>query len=104
MAQGYPSGYAAGKMLGSGRGGRLVSGAQIRAARGLLGWTARDLARRAIVSVATVNLIEEATGLPSTTKTQLEAVQAALEAAGIEFLEGDAPGLRLHMNKTKKKK
>jgi transcriptional regulator with XRE-family HTH domain len=104
MAQGYSSGYAARKTPAWGCGGRLVSGAQIRAARGLLGWTARDLARRAIVSVATVNLIEEATGLPSTTKPQLEAVQAALEAAGIEFLDGDAPGLRLRTNKTKKKK
>ena len=29
----------------------MISGAQIRAARGLLGWTTRELARRATVSV-----------------------------------------------------
>jgi len=38
----------------------MITGAQIRAARGLLGWTVRNLARRAIVSIATVNMIEGA--------------------------------------------
>jgi hypothetical protein len=45
----------------------MISGAQVRAARALLGWTVRDLARHAIVSITAVNLIEGATGLPSTT-------------------------------------
>jgi transcriptional regulator with XRE-family HTH domain len=44
----------------------MISGAQVRAARALLGWTVRDLARHAIVSITAVNLIEGATGLPST--------------------------------------
>jgi transcriptional regulator with XRE-family HTH domain len=74
----------------------LISGGQIRAARDLLGWTVRDLAARAVVSISTVNLIENAKGLPSTTREQVAAVRAALEEAGIEFLEGDAPGVRLH--------
>jgi transcriptional regulator with XRE-family HTH domain len=73
----------------------MISGPQIRAARALLGWTARDLALRAVVSISTVYLIEDATGLPSTTVKQVAAVQAALETAGIEFLEGDASGVRL---------
>ena len=77
----------------------MISGAQVRAARALLRWTARDFARRAVVSVSTVNLIEGADGLPSTTRGQLEAVQATLEAEGIEFLGGDAPGVRLRAKK-----
>ena len=81
----------------------MVSGAQIRAARALLGWTARDLARRAIVSVSTVNLIEGA-GFASATREQLAAVQTALQAAGIEFLSGDAPGVRLHPKGTKQER
>lgn len=80
----------------------MITGAQIRAARGLLGWTVRNLARRAIVSIATVNMIEGANGLPSTTRDQLEAVQATLAAAGIEFLDGEAPGVRLHPNGKRK--
>src|ERR1700730_15398442 len=77
----------------------MISGAQVRAARAMLGWTTRELARRAVVSIATVNLIEGAEGLPSTTRANVEAVQATLEAAGIEFLGGDAPGMRLRRKK-----
>jgi transcriptional regulator with XRE-family HTH domain len=64
----------------------MISGTQVRAARALLDWSVRDLARRAVVSIATVHLIEEATGLPSTIRQQLDAVQAILEGEGIEFL------------------
>jgi transcriptional regulator with XRE-family HTH domain len=74
----------------------MISGAQIRGARGLLGWTTRELARRAIVSVSTVQLIENAGGRPNASREALAAVQNTLEAARIEFLDGDAPGVRLH--------
>ena len=79
----------------------MITGAQVRGARAMLGWSVRDLARRAIVSIATVHLIEEATGLPSTIREQLDAVQATLQSAGIEFLGGDAPGVRLRPKKRK---
>ena len=69
----------------------MISGAQVRVARALLRWTARDLARRAVVSVSTVNLIEGADGLPSTTRGQLEAVQATFEAEGIESWAATRP-------------
>jgi hypothetical protein len=69
-----------------------------------LGWTARDLAHQAVVSISTVNLIEGATGLPSTTREQVEAVQAALEAAGIEFFNSNAPGVRFHPKPTKRRR
>jgi transcriptional regulator with XRE-family HTH domain len=57
----------------------MISGAQIRAARALLGWTAKDLAQKAKVGVSTV-----------------QRIQSALEAAGIEFTNGDVPGIRFH--------
>ena len=63
---------------------------QIRAARAILGWSVRDLAMRAFVSIAAVNLIEAADALPSKSSGQLAAARATLEAAGIQFLEGDA--------------
>ena len=40
----------------------MISGA-IRAARGLLGWTRHELARRAVVSDATVYALETARGM-----------------------------------------
>jgi hypothetical protein len=73
----------------------MISAAQIRAARGLLGWTPRELARRAIVSDATVYALEHVVGLAANVDA-LAAVQATIEAAGIEFTNGDAPGVRLH--------
>jgi putative ABC transport system substrate-binding protein len=69
---------------------RMVSRTQVRQARAILGWSVRDLAMRAFVSIAAVNLIEGADVLPSENSRQLAAVRATLEAAGIEFLEGNA--------------
>jgi transcriptional regulator with XRE-family HTH domain len=77
----------------------MISAAQIRAARGLLGWTPRELARRAIVSDATVYALEHVLGLAANVDA-LAGVQATLEAEGIEFLGGDAPGVRLHPKMT----
>jgi transcriptional regulator with XRE-family HTH domain len=75
---------------------KMISGAQVRAARALLDWTVRDLARLAIVSVAAVNTIEEARQIPNKMTAKLESIRKTLERAGIEFLDGDAPGVRLH--------
>jgi transcriptional regulator with XRE-family HTH domain len=69
----------------------MISAAQIRAARSLLGWTSRELARRAIVSDATVYALEHVVSVAANPST-LAVVQATLEAAGIEFLDGGAPG------------
>jgi DNA-binding XRE family transcriptional regulator len=69
----------------------MISGAQIRAARGLLGWTRYDLARRAVVSDATAYALENDRGSAANPST-LSAVQSTLETAGIEFLDGPAPG------------
>ena len=79
----------------------MITVPQIRAARALLGWTVRELAHQAVVSVATVNLIEDARGLRSTSTGNVAAIQATLEAAGIEFLSGDAPGVTLRPKKRK---
>ena len=76
----------------------MISGAQIRAARGLLGWARHELARRAVVSDATVYALKHTLGRAASMST-LAAVQMTLEAEGIEFLEGDAPGLRLTSEK-----
>jgi transcriptional regulator with XRE-family HTH domain len=62
----------------------MITTAQIRAARGLLKWTQATLAHRAALSTVTLNLIENDATRPR--ETTLRAIQAALEAGGVEFL------------------
>jgi transcriptional regulator with XRE-family HTH domain len=82
----------------------MISGAQVRAARALLGWTTRDLAKRAVIGISIVSMMEGADdGLPSTSREHVAAVQATLAAMGIEFLNGDAPGVRLHPKRQRRK-
>jgi DNA-binding XRE family transcriptional regulator len=73
----------------------MITGPQIRAARAMLGWTSRELARRAVVSIATINAVED-TNLPSSRRQgDLAAIQMALEDGGIEFTNGNEPGIKM---------
>jgi len=82
---------------GFGRPGEvLVKSAQIRAARGFLDWTVRDLSERAGVPRDTLNNIE--TGAYAGAPETLAATRRVLERAGVEFTNGDAPGVRLRPN------
>ena len=65
---------------------------QIRAARGLLGWSARELAQRAGVHLTTVQRMERSKGEVRATVHTLSKVRRALEAAGVEFLNGNHGG------------
>jgi transcriptional regulator with XRE-family HTH domain len=81
-----------------------ITGPQFRAARAMLGWTVRELARRSIVSIPTIHAIED-TNMPSALREgDLAAIQAALEDGGIEFLNGDEPGVKLKGKKGKAKR
>lgn len=75
----------------------MITGAQIRAARALIRWTAEDLASAAQVGIATIRRAEAEDGQPSTTAANLHAIRAALEDAGVEFISenGSGPGVRL---------
>jgi transcriptional regulator with XRE-family HTH domain len=71
----------------------MISDTQIRNARVLLGWTVRELARRAELTVFTISQIESterANGYPG-----LSVIKAILEAKGIVFAEEEGPGVRL---------
>ena len=61
-------------------------------ARAALGWGVRELAAAAKVSTDTVARFERGDELKERT---IDALQRALEAAGIEFTNGDQPGVRL---------
>lgn len=74
-----------------------MTGAQIRAARALLRWTAETLAIKSRVGVATIRRTEGFDGPVRMTAANVAAIQAALEAGGVEFIEqnGGGPGVRL---------
>ena len=65
----------------------------VRAARGLLKWTQEELANRAGVALATIGFWETEKVRPS--EETKEQVRRAFEEAGIEFLNGGNPGVRL---------
>jgi predicted transcriptional regulator len=67
--------------------------AQCRAARALIDMSHADLARAAVVTVTIIADFE--TGVGGTRPTDVDAIQAALEKAGVEFIDGDRPGVRL---------
>lgn len=75
----------------------VITSEQLRAARQLIRLTADDLAKISGVGVATIRRFELMTGVPSGNARTVEALQKALEKAGIEFIgtPDDRPGVRL---------
>jgi transcriptional regulator with XRE-family HTH domain len=71
----------------------MMTPPQCRAARGLLNWNQDDLARAARVSVVTVRNFENDKSVPQ--RATLDVIQRALEVAGVEFTNGDSPGVRM---------
>ena len=71
----------------------MITAAQIRAARALLDWEQTALAEKSGVSAVTISAIERGSSDPRA--STLTKIQRALEAAGIEFTNGDTPGVRL---------
>src|SRR5712675_362221 len=65
---------------------------QCRMARAALGLGVRELAAAAKVSIDTIARFERGDELKERT---IDALQRALEAAGVEFTNGDQPGVRL---------
>src|ERR1700750_1491346 len=77
--------------------GRKISSAQMRAARALLRWSALDLAKASKVGVATIRRAEVAEGEIPVTLANEAALRRALESAGVEFTNGERPGVRLSL-------
>ena len=76
----------------------MLVATQIRAARALLGWSQTRLAEAADVGIVTVKRLESG---GNSKKQTLDAVEAALKAAGVVFLDigepsgGGGSGVRL---------
>lgn len=65
---------------------------QMKMARAALGWGVRELAEKAGVTANTVTRIENGSDAKQST---VAALRFALESAGVEFTNGDAPGVKL---------
>jgi transcriptional regulator with XRE-family HTH domain len=76
---------------------------QLRAARGLLGWSQSKLAARAGLSLPTVKRVEAGFGARVSDDARNK-LQRALESAGVEFIQenGGGPGVRLRRRHQKK--
>jgi len=76
---------------------------QIRAARGLLGWSQSDLASRAGLSLPTVKRVEAGTG-PRVSDAARNKLRRTFESGGVEFIDenGGGPGVRLRKRQPKK--
>ncbi len=74
----------------------VLTGAQLRAARGVLNWSVRELSQAAAISSSTIRRLEEMDGAPPGREDALAPLQAALEAGGVEFLfpPSGKPGVR----------
>jgi transcriptional regulator with XRE-family HTH domain len=69
-----------------------INAMQCRMARAALRWGVRELAVRAGVSAATINGFERESTSP--TRATRAVIQRAFEEAGIEFINGQKPGVR----------
>lgn len=72
----------------------MITPVQCKMARAAVGWSTRELAERANVGATTVNRFEVEARAPI--RATLMAIQRALEAAGVEFLEGGGVRVRGH--------
>ena len=70
----------------------IITAEQYRMARAALKLSVRDVATLASVSTNTLTRLENGEELKPRT---LEAIRNALEKAGVEFTNGDQPGVRM---------
>ena len=83
----------------------MLQSEQMRAARGLLGWSQAELARVSRVGLATIQRIESRNGPVTGNISTLLRIQEAFARAGILFIEaGSAGGIGLRMAQAKTKK
>ena len=78
----------------------MISVEQIRAARGLLGWSQTDLAVASGLSLPTIKRMERDDGEgPMVSEVARDCAETALEKAGVEFIPENGGGAGLRMRK-----
>jgi ribosome-binding protein aMBF1 (putative translation factor) len=81
----------------------MITGQQIKAARELLGWAPSRLAQRAKLHSAIVQRAESVAGEPPITLYQQALIRNALERFGVEFTNGNEPGVKLRKTPTSRR-
>ena len=81
----------------------MVTVEQLRAARGLVGWSQSELAARAGLSLPTVKRLEAGFG-PRVSDEARSRLQRAIEAAGIAFIEENGGGLGVRFRTKRRRK
>ena len=81
----------------------MVTVEQLRAARGLLGWSQSELALRAGLSLPTVKRLEAGFG-PRVSDEARKKLQQAIEAAGIVFIAENGGGLGVRFRTKSRRK
>lgn len=64
----------------------MITSGQIRAARALLDWSRADLSDKSGVGMSALMRMESSVGIPSGHLKTMQAVVAAFEKAGVEFI------------------
>lgn len=79
----------------------MLTSEQVRAARALIRWEQKDLAEASKVSLPSIKRLEAKPGPLAAQGRTMEALQHALEAAGIEFIpeNGGGAGVRLRKDR-----
>lgn len=78
-----------------------LTGAQLKAARALLRWEQKDVARASKLSEPTVKRLEAIDGYVRANEVTIDALVRAFDAAGVEFIMAEAgkgPGVRLKID------
>lgn len=75
----------------------MLTSEQIRAARALIRWEQKDLAEASKVSLPSIQRLETKPGPLAAQARTVDALRAALETAGVIFVDenGEGPGVRL---------
>jgi transcriptional regulator with XRE-family HTH domain len=77
----------------------MITGAQIRMARGYLRWSAKELADKAGVAESTIKRMEQDEGFPVARGANIEAVYKTLTEAGIIFIAENGGGVGVRLRK-----
>lgn len=79
-----------------------ITGAQLNAARQLLGWTLRDLAERCGLSLGSITRLTMAPEWPLRARPEtVAAIERVLEEVGVAFYEGEEPSVKLTKSKAR---
>ena len=80
----------------------MIISEQLRAARGLVGWSQSALAKASGLALSTIKRMEGERGPLRSSAGNVLKVQHALEDAGVIFIDAgeEGPGVRLKANRT----